>query len=226
MGWERKRGKLEEVNRLLRGDDKTSFVARVGDASILPKVRFVITLDADTQLPRDAAKRLIGTLAHPMNRPILNERGTRVVEGYGVLQPRVAVTVTSASHSFFAMAFAGHTGVDPYPTAVSDMYQDIFGASIYMGKGIYDVEAFRAVLDGRIPENTVLSHDLLEGSYARAGLVSDVELVDSFPAHYSAFAGRMHRWVRGDWQLLRWLWPWLRDPSGQKARNPVTMLAK
>ena len=226
MGWERKRGKLEEFNRLLRGNTETSFTAIVGDLAMLQDARFVITLDEDTQLPRDAAKRLIGTLAHPLNRALLNDAGTRVVEGYGVLQPRVAIGVTSARRSLFASIYAGQTGVDPYPTAVSDLYQDLFGEGIYMGKGIYEVDTFIKVLDNTLPENAVLSHDLLEGTHVRAGMVTDIEVVDSYPAHYLAAAARMHRWVRGDWQLLPWLFSTLHNAAGARVRNPLTLISQ
>jgi cyclic beta-1,2-glucan synthetase len=211
MGWERKRGKLEEFNRLLRGAVDTSFSTQVGALDVLPQIRYCLTLDSDTRLPRDAARRLIGIAAHPLHRPRLDPVSGLVVEGYGILQPRVSVTMASAAGSRFARTYAGHTGVDPYTTAVSDVYQDLFGQGIFTGKGLYDVDAFAAALDGRVPENTLLSHDLFEGSYARTGLVSDVEVVDDYPSSLVAHARRQHRWVRGDWQILRWLLP--RVPS-------------
>src|SRR6185503_612675 len=171
IGWERKRGKLEEFNHLLRGAADTSFAVTVGDLSLLPAVRYCITLDSDTRLPRDAAKKLIGIIAHPLNRPHFDPRCGRVTAGYGILQPRVSVTMASAAGSLFARLYAGHTGVDPYTTAVSDTYQDLFGEAIFTGKGLYDVDAFIAALKGRVPENALLSHDLFEGIYARTGLV-------------------------------------------------------
>ncbi|MEO8113016.1 MAG: glycosyl transferase, partial [Phenylobacterium sp.] len=203
IGWERKRGKLSELNRLLRGASDTTFI---DPPACPPGVRFVITLDSDTRLPREAFSRLIGKLAHPLNRPRLDPALGRVVEGYGVLQPRVTplLPVTSEG-SLFLRVFSSATGIDPYAAAVSDVYQDLFGEGTYTGKGIYDVDAFQAALEGRIPEAAVLSHDLLEGIYARAGLVSDVEVVEDFPARYDAGALRHHRWARGDWQLLPWL---------------------
>lgn len=205
MGWERKRGKLLEFNRLLRQDRTTSYHVQIGDLSILPTFRYVITLDADTQLPRGTAKKLIGTIAHPLHRPQLSEDETRIVKGYGILQPRVGVSILKANASAFARIFSGRVGVDPYTTAVSDVYQDMFGEGIFTGKGIYDVEMFHKVTAQSFPENTILSHDLIEGVYARAGLVSDIELVDGFPSNYLAYMCRSHRWVRGDWQLLPWL---------------------
>ncbi len=207
MGWERKRGKLEELNRLLRGATDTGFATQVGALSLLRQVRYVLTLDSDTRLPRDAARTLIGIADHPLNRPDFDPAVRRVTDGYGILQPRVSVTMASAAHSLFARVYAGHTGVDPYTTAVSDTYQDLFGEGVFTGKGLYDVDAFQAALEGRVPENALLSHDLFEGLFARAALVSDVEVVDDYPASVLAHARRQHRWVRGDWQILLWLFP-------------------
>ncbi|MDR3542889.1 MAG: glucoamylase family protein [Desulfosporosinus sp.] len=205
MGWERKRGKIAEFNCLLSQDRATSYDVQIGELSILSTFRYVITLDADTQLPQGTAKKLIGTLAHPLHTPHLSEDGGRVVQGYGLLQPRVGVSILSAGASKFARIFSGRVGVDPYTTAVSDVYQDLFGEGIFTGKGIYDVNIFHQVTHKAFPENTILSHDLIEGLYARAGLVTDVELVDGYPANYLAYMRRQHRWVRGDWQLLPWL---------------------
>ncbi|MCX7041054.1 MAG: DUF3131 domain-containing protein, partial [Spirochaetes bacterium] len=225
MGWERKRGKLEEWNRLLRGAADTSFSVQVGDMGILPGVRYCLTLDSDTRLPRDAAKKLVGIITHPLNRPRFDARLGRVTEGYGILQPRVSVTTASAAGSLFARLYAGHTGVDPYTTAVSDTYQDLFGEGIFTGKGLYDVDAFMAALEGRVPMNALLSHDLFEGLYARTGLVTDVEVVDDYPASVLAHARRQHRWVRGDWQILRWLFPWVPTRSGLK-RNRLPLISR
>ncbi len=180
---------------------------RSATSSVLPSVRYCITLDSDTRLPRDAAKRLIGIIAHPLNRPRFDPRLGRVTAGYGILQPRVSVTMASAAGSLFARTYAGHTGVDPYTTAVSDVYQDLFGEGIFTGKGLYDVDAFSAALEGRVPENALLSHDLFEGLYARTALVTDIEVVDDYPSSVLAHARRQHRWVRGDWQILWWLFP-------------------
>ncbi|HLE84530.1 MAG TPA: glucoamylase family protein, partial [Thermoanaerobaculia bacterium] len=226
MGWERKRGKLEELNRLLRGAADTSLRVEVGDPAVFPAVRYCITLDSDTRLPRDAAKALIGIIAHPLNRPHVDPRLGRVTEGYGILQPRVSVTMASAAGSLFARLYAGHTGVDPYTTAVSDTYQDLFGEGIFTGKGLYDVDAFTAALEGRVPEYALLSHDLFEGIYARTALVSDVELVDDYPSSVLAHARRQHRWVRGDWQILRWLSPWVRNRAGGLERNRLPLLSR
>jgi len=207
MGWERKRGKLHELNRLLRGATDTTFVAINGEVPVLPAgVRYVITLDADTKLPLGAVRRLVGTAAHPLNRPVWDPEARRVVAGYGVLQPRVtAAFPTRRESTIFQQVFSGPSGVDPYAAAASDVYQDLFGEGSYTGKGLYDVDAFENALAGRVPENTVLSHDLFEGIFARCGLVSDVEFFDDFPSHTEVAASRQHRWARGDWQLLPWI---------------------
>ncbi len=225
MGWERKRGKIEEWNRLLRGATDTSFRVEAGDVGIFPAVRYCITLDSDTRLPRDAAKKLIGIAAHPLNRPHFDERLGRVTEGYGILQPRVSVTMASAAGSLFARLYAGHTGVDPYTTAVSDTYQDLFAEGIFTGKGLYDVDAFVAALEGRVPENALLSHDLFEGLYARTALVTDIEVVDDYPSSVLAHARRQHRWVRGDWQILWWLFPIVPTRSGLR-RNRLPLISR
>jgi cyclic beta-1,2-glucan synthetase len=225
MGWERKRGKIEEFNRLLRGATDTSFSVRLGDLALLPSVRNVLTLDADSRLPRNAARSLIGILAHPLNRPRFDPVVGRVTEGYGILQPRISVTHASAAGSLFARVYAGHTGVDPYTTAVSDTYQDVFGEGIFTGKGLYDVDAFSAAVEGRVPENALLSHDLFEGVHARTALVTDVELVDDYPASLLAHARRQHRWVRGDWQILAWLFPIVPTRTGF-ARNTLPLISK
>ena len=205
MGWERKRGKIIEFNRLLRQTDLTSYSIQIGDTSVLNSVRYVITLDADTQLPRGTAKELIGTIAHPLQAPRLNDDKSRVVEGYGILQPRISVSILNASASYFARISSGKVGVDPYTCAISDIYQDLFGEGIFTGKGIYEVDVFHQVTGNAFPENAILSHDLLEGIYARAGLVTDIELIDGYPEKYHSYVRRLHRWVRGDWQLLPWL---------------------
>jgi cyclic beta-1,2-glucan synthetase len=225
MGWERKRGKIEEWNRLLRGATDTSFSVEAGDASVFPSVRYCITLDSDTRLPRDAARKLIGIAAHPLNRPRFDARLRRVTEGYGILQPRVSVTMASAAGSLFARLYAGHTGVDPYTTAVSDTYQDLFAEGIFTGKGLYDVDGFVAALEGRVPENALLSHDLFEGLYARTALVTDIEVVDDYPSSVLAHARRQHRWVRGDWQILWWLFPFVPTRSGLR-RNRLPLISR
>lgn len=207
MGWERKRGKLHELNRLLRGATDTTFIAIQGKLPCVPSdVRYVITLDADTRLPREAALRLIGKMAHPLNRPRLDKVKQRVVAGYGILQPRVTPSLSVGTEgSLFQRIFSSPGGIDPYAAAISDVYQDLFGEGSFTGKGIYDVDMFEAALAGRVPTNVMLSHDLYEGIFARAGLVSDVEVVEEFPARYDAAAKRQHRWMRGDWQLLPWI---------------------
>ena len=209
MGHERKRGKLADLNALLRGGGHDRFSVIVGNTAALPGVRYVITLDTDTQLPRDAARKFVATMAHPLNRPRIGGRpeSPRVVAGHGILQPRVGVSLAAASRTRFGRLFGGDAGIDPYTRATSDVYQDLFGEGSFIGKGIYDVDAFEHVLGGRLPENRVLSHDLLEGAYARSALISDVELVEESPSRYDADVKRRHRWIRGDWQIAAWLMP-------------------
>ena len=212
MGHERKRGKLGDLNALLRGGAADRFSLIVGDTAQLSGVRYVITLDTDTQLPRGSAWQLVASMAHPLNRPRFGGRpeSTRVVAGYGILQPRVGVNLATANRTRFGRLMGGDPGIDPYTRAVSDVYQDLFGEGSFIGKGIYDVDAFEHVLGDRLPENRILSHDLLEGGYARSGLMSDVELVEESPTRYDADVKRRHRWIRGDWQLFGWLLPRLR----------------
>jgi len=207
MGWERKRGKLHEFNQLLRGSASTTFIPIEGlPPESVPGVRYVITLDADTRLPRGTAARLVGTMAHPLNRPRFSADSGRVVDGYSIVQPRITPSLpTEREGSLFQKIFSGPSGIDPYASAVSDVYQDLFREGSYTGKGIYDIDAFEAALAGKVKENTLLSHDLLEGIFARAALATDIELFDDFPSHYEAAAARQHRWARGDWQLLPWI---------------------
>ena len=226
MGWERKRGKLEEFNRLVLGQRGTSFTFRTADDSLLRDVRYVITLDTDTELPRDAARKLIGTAVHPLNRPEIAPTTRRVVKGYGILQPRVSISLESASRTTFARIFSGNTGLDPYTTAVSDVYQDLFGEGSFTGKGLYDVRAFDTCVADRVPENALLSHDLFESLFARAALVSDIELFDDYPPAYDTYAKRQHRWTRGDWQILRWLFPSVPDAQRRKTHNPLPPISR
>src|SRR4051812_41996255 len=214
MGWERKRGKLAQFNKFLRGEAQDVFTTIIGDTSRLKFVRYVITLDSDTVLPRDAAQLLVGTIAHPLNRAHYDPRIGRVTEGYGIIQPRVGVSLTSAHKSYFAAIHSGHPGVDPYTTAVSDVYQDLYGEGSFTGKGIYEVDAFEEATHGRFPENTLLSHDLIEGNWVRAGLATDIEVYDDYPARYLTYTRRKHRWIRGDWQLLGWLKGTVPGPDG------------
>ena len=228
IGWERKRGKLHEFNRLLRGATDTTFVSIDGRPPIVPDgVRYVIALDADTQLPRGTAKRLIGKMAHPLNRPTLDPLSGRVIDGYAILQPRVTPSLpTGREGSLFQRVFSSTTGMDPYAGAVSDLYQDLFGEGSYCGKGIYDVDLFEAALAGRIPENTLLSHDLLEGIFARAGLASDIEVIDEFPARYDVAIARQHRWTRGDWQLLPWICGWGQTSNGDRRLRAIPLIGR
>jgi cyclic beta-1,2-glucan synthetase len=227
MGHERKRGKLAALNALLRGASGEDFSLVVGDTDILLDVKYVITLDTDTQLPRGCARQLIGAMAHPLNRARYDPVGQRVSEGYGILQPRVSVSLPGTNRSRYARLYGGDAGIDPYTRAVSDVYQDVFQEGSFIGKGIYDIDAFERALDGRLPRGRILSHDLLEGCYARAGLLSDVSLYEEHPARYGTDVSRRYRWIRGDWQLVPWLFS--RVPGGEppgRQRNPLSALSR
>ncbi|MBE0569348.1 MAG: cyclic beta 1-2 glucan synthetase [Deltaproteobacteria bacterium] len=226
MGYERKRGKLAELNLLLRGGSTDRFSLVVGRTTVLSNVEFVISLDTDTQLPRDAARQFAGSMAHPLNRARYDERLQRVTEGHGILQPRVADNLAGANRSRYAGLFGSEPGIDPYTRAVSDVYQDVFDEGSFIGKGIYDVDAFEQALKGKLPENRILSHDLLEGCHARAGLLSDASLYEEYPSSYIADVNRRHRWIRGDWQIAGWLLsrvPWTGDA---RRRNPLSGLSQ
>jgi len=225
MGWERKRGKLLELNQFLLGRSD-AFPVKVGDLEGLRDIRYVITLDSDTQLPKDAARRMIGAMAHPLNRPVIDPTTGIVREGYAILQPRVGISVQSASRSRLAAVFSGETGFDVYTRAISETYQDLFGEGIFTGKGIYELETFDKVISDRFPTNALLSHDLIEGVHARTGLSSDIEVIDDYPSRFTAYVKRKHRWVRGDWQILRWLFPRAPAAHGELVRNPLSSISK
>jgi cyclic beta-1,2-glucan synthetase len=222
MGYERKRGKLMALNRFVRGHSPSDFEMLVGDMEILSGAKYVIALDADTELPPQSAQRLIATLAHPLNRPRVDHAKRRVVEGYGILQPRVSVDSGGETSSLFARLHADEVGLDPYTRVVSDVYQDLFGEASFIGKGIYDIDAFSRTTGSRFPDNLILSHDLVESAYARAGLVTDVELLERHPDNYSTEMRRRHRWTRGDWQILSWLLPRVPGPRKRWLRNTTT----
>ncbi len=231
MGFERKRGKLDDLNSLLRGGHPDGFSLIVGATAILSQVKYVITLDTDTQLPRDAARQFVGAMAHPLNTARFDEPGKDssrevVTSGHGILQPRVSVSLPGTNRSRYARLYGGEPGVDQYTRTVSDVYQDVFDEGSFIGKGIYDVDAVERALKGRFPANRILSHDLLEGCYARAGLLSDAELYEEFPSRYSADVARRRRWIRGDWQLVGWLRRHVRGPDGRRERNPLSMLSQ
>jgi cellobiose phosphorylase len=230
MGYERKRGKLADLNSFLRGKDYGTAGSRfslvVGETAVLSNVKYVITLDTDTQLARDSARQLVGAMAHPLNRARYDEDKQLICEGYGILQPRVAMSMIGASRSRYARMCGSDPGIDPYTRAVSDVYQDLFGEGSFIGKGIYEVDAFDLAMRGRFPENRILSHDLLEGCYARAGLLSDVQVYEEYPSRYSADVSRQHRWIRGDWQIARWLLPGVPGPDGRLRKNPLSTLSR
>ncbi|TVR79983.1 MAG: glycosyltransferase 36 [Chitinophagaceae bacterium] len=229
MGWERKRGKLEELNNLICDPtSETSYRFIAGDfltSVSTDPVQFVITLDADTKLPPGAAKKLISTIAHPLNRAIYDDDKKRITKGYSIIQPRISFSPESAKKTWFSKIFSGNVGIDPYSAAVSDIYQDLTGEAIFTGKGIYDVRAFHCVLYNRFPENRILSHDLIESTYLRAGLATDIELFDDYPSTYVNFTKRNHRWTRGDWQIASWLFPIVPGQKGSN-RNPINLLSK
>ncbi len=226
MGWERKRGKLVEFVDLLSGSRDTSFTTVCGETNILSQIRYVFTVDHDTQLPMGTVSRMAGTIHYPYNRPRLNKEETRVIEGFGVLQPRIGVSFESTTKSRFASLWAGEPGIDPYAFAVSNPYQDLFGKAVFVGKGIFDVDAFRKTLSNRIPDNRVLSHDILEGGFLRAGLTSDIEVVEDHPGSFYAYQLRAHRWIRGDWQLIRWLMRTCRNRQGDVQKIDVCGLTR
>ena len=225
MGYERKRGKLKEFTSLLRGGSRDCFQEIVGECSVLPQVRYVITLDTDTELPRDAARELVEAMSHPLNRPVFDKQRRRVIDGYGVIQPRVGISLPSASRSWYVRLFAADFGLDPYTRAVSDIYQDLFGEGSFIGKGIYDVDAFHRVCSC-LPDNTILSHDLLEGAYVRSALLSDVEVYEDHPYRYFADVSRRRRWIRGDWQIAWWLLPRVPGQDARWSPNPISGLSK
>ncbi len=226
MGYERKRGKLVELNAFLRDGSRDRFSLIVGNTAMLLNVTYVITLDTDTQLPRDSARQLVGAMAHPLNRAHYDESKQRVVAGYGILQPRVVISLPSTNRSRYARMEGSEPGIDPYTRAVSDVYQDLFLEGSFIGKGIYDVDVFDRALNGRFPENRILSHDLIEGCYARAGLLSDVTVYEDYPSSYSSDVSRRHRWIRGDWQLLTWLRAKVPGPDGRRMKTPLSLLSQ
>jgi len=226
MGYERKRGKLADLNSLLRGGSKDHFSLVVGKTALLLDVKYVITLDTDTELPRDSARQFVAAMAHPLNRPLYDKKMQRVSKGYGILQPRVAVSLPGTNRSWYARLYGSDPGIDPYTRVVSDIYQDVFGEGSFIGKGIYDVDAFELALHGRFPENKILSHDLMEGCYARSGLLSDVLLYEEYPSRYSADVNRRYRWIRGDWQIARWLLSRVPVFGGHREKIPLSGLSQ
>ncbi len=232
MGYERKRGKLADLNAFLRAttEDEAAVSAKfskvVGDIAVLGKLKYIITLDTDTQLPRDSAREFVGTMAHPLNRPRFDRKQRCVIGGYGILQPRIASSMAGANRSVYASLFGSEPGIDPYTRSVSDVYQDLFHEGSFIGKGIYDIDAFEYALKDRFPDNRILSHDLLEGCYARSGLISDVQLLEEHPTHYTTDVTRRARWIRGDWQIASWIFPWVPGAKGETTSNPLSALSR
>ncbi len=224
-GWERKRGALMEFNEMLLGSQETSFSVCTSELPPTTNIKYIITLDADTVLPLGMAKKMIGTMAHPLNIPVVDSKRGIVIEGHGLMQPRVSFDMDSSNKSMFSRIYTGQEGTDPYASAISDVYQDLFGEGIFTGKGIYDLRVFQSVLKDAVPENAILSHDLLEGSYVRAAMVSDLELVDSYPSKYNSFMARLHRWIRGDWQLIPWLGTKIYNRNKELIKNPLTFIS-
>ncbi|WP_439154203.1 GH36-type glycosyl hydrolase domain-containing protein [Yoonia sp.] len=224
MARERKRGKLEDFNHLVLGEQTDAFSVVIGPQAVLRKLRFAITLDADTQMPPGSAARLIGIMAHPLNRPMLDPETRRVTRGHAIIQPRIEILPKLGKETHFAHLYGGDTAVDIYSRAVSDVYQDLFGTGIFVGKGIYDIAGLQTSIAGRIPENRILSHDLFEGLHARAALATNVVLYEDLPGTYPEFAHRQHRWMRGDWQLLPWLWHRVPSAQGRTATNELSAL--
>ncbi len=226
MGYERKRGKLSEMNALLRGQSKENFLLIVGEEDVFSTAQYIITLDTDTQLPRDAAKKIIATISHPLNQPYYDEKKRRVTKGYTILQPRIAMSLPGAKSSLYAKMHGNEPGIDPYTRAVSDVYQDLFQEGSFIGKGIYEIDTFEKSLNGRFPENRILSHDLLEGCYARSGLITDAQLYEEYPSNYQVDMKRRHRWIRGDWQIGRWLFPRVPGAGKRTQKNPLSTLSR
>jgi cyclic beta-1,2-glucan synthetase len=226
MGYERKRGKLSDLNQLLRGGPKDCFSVIVGDERMYTSIKYVITLDTDTQLPREAAWKLVGLMAHPLNKPLYDEKKRRVTEGYAIIQPRIAISLHGATRSGYSRLHENDAGIDPYTRVTSDVYQDVFEEGSYIGKGIYEIDAFEKALHGRFPENRILSHDLLEGSYARCGFASDVQFYEVYPSRYSVDSSRRHRWIRGDWQIANWFLPFVPGPDKKFKKNSISALSR
>ncbi len=226
MGYERKRGKLGTLNQLLRGKAQGGFSLIIGESKIYENIKYVITLDTDTQLPREAAWKLAGLMGHPLNAPVYDETKKRITEGYGIIQPRIAISLHGATISRYTKMYENDSGIDPYTRVTSDVYQDVFGEGSFIGKGIYDVDAFEKTLNNRFPENRILSHDLLEGSYARCGFASDVQFYEEYPSRYSMDIARRHRWIRGDWQIGNWFLPLVPNVNNRLHKNPVSGLSR
>ncbi len=226
MGYERKRGKLGELNAYLRNKGEGFFSEVTGNHSNFSSIKYIITLDTDTQLSRDSAREMVGTIAHPLNQPLYSQKKKRVTEGYSILQPRVSNTLPASDSSMYARLHGNDPGTDPYTKATSDVYQDLFLEGSFIGKGIYNLDAFEMALKDRFPDNRILSHDLLEGCYARSGLITDVQLFEEYPLRYDTDMQRRHRWMRGDWQIAKWVLPFVPGSDNRLHKNPLSTLSK
>ncbi len=224
LAWERKRGKLEQFNGLVIDGNEAPFVRHVGESSDLNRLRYVVTVDAESMIPPGTVNRLVGAMLHPLNRAAFD--GNRVVRGYSLIQPRIEILPGGGPRTLFQRIFAGDTAIDIYSRAVSDVYQDLFGTGIFIGKGIYDIAAFHRSLDGRVPENAVLSHDLFEGALGRVALASDILVYEGFPSSYTEHTRRLHRWIRGDWQLLPWVGPLVPGSGGRRFPNRLPLIER
>ena len=228
LGYERKRGALLQFNKVLLGeyvDEAKHFHVNTLRNNKL-NIKYVITLDTDTKLVLNSALNLVGAMNHPMNKPILNKEKTKVISGYGIMQPRIGVDIEATNKSLYSQIFAGIGGFDTYSRIVPNFHQDTFNEGIFVGKGIYDLELFNNLLSETFPDNLILSHDLLESNYLRCGYVSDVELMDDFPSKFLMDVTRQHRWARGDTQIISWLLPKVSNKDGKKVKNPINILGK
>jgi cyclic beta-1,2-glucan synthetase len=226
IGWERKRGKIHQINQFILGNEVQDIHLDVGEACFLKTCRYVITLDEDTKIPPDMAKILIATIAHPLNMPHYDNNLKKITRGYTIIQPTIESSLQESLKSYFSKIFASAPGMDPYSDLISNTYQDLFKEGSYVGKAIYDVSAFEKGLKGRIPENKILSHDLLEGLFTQVGYVSDAIFIDTFPSNYITFANRLHRWIRGDWQLIPWLFSKIPNTNNVMGKSPISPIGR
>jgi len=230
LGMERKRGALIHFNKLLLNKltekEKEAYFKIHTFNNFNLDIKYVLPLDRDTKLVLSAARVLVGSMAHPLNKPILNKEKTRVEKGYAIMQPRVNVDVETTDKSVYSQLFAGLGGLDVYVRAAFNIYQDVFNEASFVGKGIYDLKMFDKLLADTFPDNLILSHDMIEGSYLRCGFVDNIELFDDYPVSYLKDSARHHRWNRGDWQIISWITNRVKNKKGQKVKNPISFLSK